>query len=198
MNLMSKHIPTEKLINFADGTLPGGETGKVKAHLTECKSCAKEVKLFSKVVNLMRSDGSVEAPTGSIVWAKNLFRTRALMPRQTVTQKILAVLQMDLSQMSPAFGERSAAATSQILFHAGENSVDLRVLAGEKGLTVKGQILGGGFENCAVTLAGGKKKIDAESNELAEFTLTGIKPGTYQMTLKSGAKEIVLEDLVLK
>ncbi len=100
--------------------------------------------------------------------------------------------------MSPAFGERSAAAAAQMLFQAGENSVDLRVLAGEKGLTVKGQILGGGFESCAVTLTGGKKKINAESNELAEFTLTGIKPGTYRMTLKSGAKEILLEDLVLK
>jgi hypothetical protein len=198
MNLMSKHIPTEQLINFADGTLAGGESGKVKAHLAGCASCAKEVSLFNRVISSMRADVSAEAPEDSLIWAKNLFRTRTAAPRQSVLQKILGVLQIDLSQMSPAFGERSAAASAQMLFQAGENSVDLRIEPGEKGLTLRGQILGGGFDNCSIVLRGGKKGIKTQANELAEFKLAGLKAGTYEMTITSGTKEIALENLVLK
>jgi hypothetical protein len=201
MNLMSKHIPSEKLINFADGSILSAEKGEVERHLTQCTSCAKELSLFNKVISTMQADRSPDAPQDSVLWAKNLFRTRVRAPRQTVVQKILAVLQVDLSQMTPAFGERSAAAAAQMLFQAGENSVDLRVSAGEKGLVLKGQILGGGFENCRVSLRAGKKEFKAEANELSEFTIRNIKAGTYEMTLTSAgddAREITLENLVLK
>src|ERR1044072_3629671 len=144
MDLMSKHIPYEQLINFADGTIPGAEKGKVEKHLAQCKSCVGELSLFNKAIAVMRADNSADAPADSIKWAKNLFRTRMTAPRQTVAQKILAVLQMDLSQMSPAFGERSASSAvgaAQMLFQAGENSVDRRgsaaAKAGEKGLVLK-------------------------------------------------------------
>jgi anti-sigma factor RsiW len=195
---MSKHFPTEQLINFADGIFVAGESSKVKEHLAQCASCEKEVSLFKRVIDSMRADDSTSAPAEDMVWAKNLFRTRRVVPRQTVVEKILAVLQVDLSQMSPAFGERSAAAAAQMLFQAGENSVDLRVAPGEKGLTLRGQILGGGFENSAVILRSGKKEIKTQANEMAEFTITSIKAGTYEMSVISEAKEIKVENLVLK
>lgn len=204
MDLMSKHIPSEQLINFADGTIPSAEKAKAEQHLAQCKSCAGELSLFNKAIASMRADNSADAPADSIKWAKNLFRTRIPAARQTVAQKILAVLQMDLSQMSPAFGERSSAAAAvggQMLFQAGENSVDLRVSPAEKRLILKGQVLGSGFENCSVILRAGKKEFKAEANELAEFTISNIKPGTYEMSLAStggDAKEITLENLVLK
>ncbi len=205
MDLMSKHIPSEQLINFADGTILSAEKGKVEQHLAQCKNCMGELSLFNKAIASMRADHSVDAPQDAIKWTKNLFRTRAAAPRQTVAQKILAVLQMDLSQMSPAFGERSAAAAAQMLFQAGENSVDLRISQGEKGrekgLILKGQVLGSGFENCSVILRAEKKEFKAEANELAEFTIKNIKAGTYEMSLISttgDAKEITLENLVLK
>ena len=62
---------------------------------------------------------------------------------------------MDLSPNKAAFGERSASATQvrQMLFGAGENSIDLRIIENEKGLlTMHGQILGEGFENAFVKL----------------------------------------------
>ncbi len=201
MDLMSKHIPSEQLINFADGTIPGAEKGKVEKHLAECKNCVGELNLFNKAIATMRADRSLDVPADSIKWAKNLFRTRVTAPRQSVAQKILAVLQIDLSQMSPAFGERSAASAAQMLFQAGENSVDLRVSSGEKGLVLKGQILGQGFENCSVILRAEKKEFRAQANELAEFTIKNVKAGTYEMSLTStgsDAKEITLENLVLK
>jgi hypothetical protein len=198
MKIMSKHIPTEQLINFADGILTGGESGNVQTHLKGCESCKTELSRFEKVLGVMRADVSADAPTESVMWAKNLFCTRQFAPRETMVQKILAVLQVDISQLSPAFGERSAATAAQMLFQAGDNSVDLRVSLGEKGLKLMGQVLGGGFENCSIILRGGKKDITASANELAEFTLTGVKAGTYEMTLTSGTRQIVLESLVLK
>jgi hypothetical protein len=198
MKIMSKHIPTKQLINLADGTLTDGESGNMQTHVKGCESCKTELSRFEKVLEAMRADVSADAPAESVMWAKDLFRTRQFAPRETMVQKVLAVLQVDLSQLSPAFGERSAATAAQMLFQAGDNSVDLRVSPAEKGVKLMGQVLGGGFENCSIVLSGGKKDITGNANELAEFTLTGVKAGTYEMTLTSGTQQIVLENLVLK
>ena len=67
---------------------------------------------------------------------ENIFRTRAAEPEQSFAQKVLGVLQMDLSPDKAAYGERSASAAQvrQMLFGAGENSIDLRVTETEKDL----------------------------------------------------------------
>ena len=103
--------------------------------------------LINKIIHLMQTDDSADAPADSVKWAKNIFRTRAAEPKKSLVQKVLAVLQMDLSGAQPAFGERSASAsqTRQMLFQAGDNSIDLRISKSEKGLLVQGQILGEGF-----------------------------------------------------
>ncbi len=70
----------------------------------------------------------------SVKWAKNIFRTRAAEPKRSFAQKVLGVLQMDLSPDKPAYGERSASAgqVRQMLFGAGENSIDLRITKNRK------------------------------------------------------------------
>jgi len=84
---------------------------------------------IEKIINLMQTDDSADAPTDSVRWAKNLFAARAVMPKKSIVQKVLAVLQINLSPNKAAFGERSASATQarQMLFQAGENALDLRI-----------------------------------------------------------------------
>ncbi len=152
-------------------------------------------KLIEKIARLMQRDDSVDAPADSVKWAKHLFRARAAAaePQQSVVKKILAVLQADLSGAKPAFGERSAssAAARQMLFEAGDVAIDLRILKSGKQFTLQGQILGEGFENCAVEIG----DHSAHSNELGEFKIEGVAEGTYDLTLKSKDTEIVIENL---
>lgn len=152
-------------------------------------------KTVEKIIYLMQTDRSVDAPQDAINWSKNIFRTRAIEPKKSFVEKIRAVLQMDLSPDKAVFGERSASSSQarQMLFEAGENSVDLRIKETKKGLEIHGQILGKGFENAKVKFG----EFETETNELSEFKFSGISNGKYDLNLKSGEKEIVIENLDL-
>jgi hypothetical protein len=88
--------------------------------------------LIEKIVYLMQKDNSFDAPKDAIQWSKNIFKTRAALPKKSLMQKVLAVLQMDLKQGQPVFGERSASTSQarQMLFQAGKNSIDIRISKG--------------------------------------------------------------------
>ena len=139
----------------------------------------------------------VDAPKNALQWSKNIFRTRAAAGRKlSLARKILAVLEMDLAPNKAAFGERSAGATAerQMLFSAGENGVDLRIMETEKGFVVRGQILGEGFAGATVRLG----EHEAKTGELGEFSFGNVLRGKYDLTLRSGDAEITIEKLEIK
>ena len=148
-----------------------------------------------KIIRLMQMDDSVDAPEDAVEWSKKLFRTRVFEPKKSVVERIRAVLKLDLAPNRPVFGERSAAAgqSRQMLFEAGENAVDLRISEGAKGFTVKGQILGEGLAGVSVKLG----DLNAETNEPGEFRLENVPAGTYDLTIRTAEKEIVLEEIEL-
>lgn len=145
------------------------------------------------IVRLMQTDDSVDAPQDAIKWAKNVFRTRAVEPKKSLVQKVLAVLQMDLSPNKAVFGERSASSAEarQMLFSAGENSIDLRISETEKGFNLRGQILGASLANCLIKLG----EFETNCNELSEFSFKEIPNGKYDLTLQTDKTEIVIENL---
>jgi hypothetical protein len=156
-----------------------------------------EKQILNEIITLMQRDDSTDAPQDAIQWSKNLFRTRkAEQPAKSFVQRILAVLQMDLSPNQAAFGERSAGTgeARQMLFEAGENKIDLRIKEDEKGFTLKGQILGEGFANSTVKLNG----FETKTNELSEFSFTEVPHGKYDLTLQSIETEITIENLEIK
>jgi len=151
---------------------------------------------INKIIHLMRADESVDAPADAIRWSKNIFRARAIEPKRSVLERVLAVLQMDLSPNRAAFGERSSTSVSQVrqmLFQAGENALDIRIAKTEQGFDLHGQILGEGFANSTVKLGA----FETAANEIGKFKLE-IPGGIYNLTVQSGEKEIVVEDLELK
>jgi hypothetical protein len=156
--------------------------------------------LMNKIVNLMQSDDSADAPADAIKWSKNLFRARAAAttaPKQSLVQKVMAVLQMDLAPNKAVFGERSASAASvrQMLFTAGDYRIDLRIAEADKGFTVSGQILGEGFAGAVVKLFNENKIFTVKSGELSEFSFEKILKGKYTLSLFSNDKEIIIENI---
>ena len=153
--------------------------------------------LLNKIVYLMQTDKSADAPADSIKWTKNLFRTRAIEPKKSLVQKVLAVLQMDLAPNKAVFGERSASASAarQMLFSAGDISIDLRITKANTGFTIAGQILGTGFNGAEIKLTSSTKSFNTQTNELSEFRLENISKGKYTFLLNQHNQEIIIENI---
>ena len=150
---------------------------------------------INRIINLMQTDDAADAPPDAIRWAQNLFAARAAAPKKSVVQRILAVLQMDLSPNKAAFGERSASASKarQMLFQAGENALDIRISPAGKGFNLHGQILGAGFANAVVRIG----EFETIADETSEFRFADVPGGKYNLSFQSGEKEIVIENIDL-
>jgi hypothetical protein len=151
------------------------------------------------IQHLMQRDDSLDASADSVNWAKNLFRARAAEPKVSLVKKVMAVLQIDLSPQRAAFGERSAGAGAvrQMLFDAGDNSIDLRIREDKGVFEIHGQVLGTGFAGGEVELTSGEKSFKADLSETSEFKLAGLAAGNYTFTASSDEKELVIEGLGL-
>lgn len=153
-------------------------------------------KMIEKIVFLMETDKSADAPADAVKWAKNIFRTRAVEPKRSLIERIVGVLQLDLAPNKAVFGERSAtSATRQMLFGAGDNSVDLRIGGDAKNLKIAGQILGEGFGGATVRLEGIERRFETIAGELSEFRFERVTAGTYRLVATSATKEIVIDGI---
>lgn len=154
---------------------------------------------FDRIIHLMKTDESYDAPEDAVRWSKNIFLSRAAQPKKSLVSRIVGVLQMDLLPNRAAFGERSASVSQarQMLFRAGEASVDLRIKATENDLNVKGQILGADFADAAIVIKNDAAVFKTRANELSEFAFAAVPKGIYELTLKSRTREIVLPNLDL-
>ena len=145
---------------------------------------------LKRIIRLMQTDDSVDAPEGAVKWSKNLYRTRRKEP--SVLQRVTAVLKADLAPGKAVFGERSGAGTArQMFFDAGTSGIDLRLTKTEEGFNVRGQILGEGFEHCKVTLG----DRTGTANENGEFSIDGIQPGVHTLTATGDREEITIEEI---
>ncbi len=153
-------------------------------------------KLTDKIIYLMQTDNSVDAPKDTITWSKNLFRSRALAPQTSLVNRIIASLRIDLSGLNPVVGERSGSPTKirQMLFDAGSDAIDLRI----EGLKVYGQFLGEGFVNGKIELNSESRNFSSNLNQMSEFDFGEIEKGNYTMRILNRNQEIVVEDLVIE
>jgi len=152
-------------------------------------------KNLNNILELMQRDDSIDAPADSIRWASNLFRSRASESKPSLIKKLVAVLQMEIAPNKPAFGERSASTTSvrQILYRADDNAVDLRIEKGKKGFTIRGQVLGEGFDGSKASLSDDIKIFETISNESSEFRYENVPGGNYRLTIRGSKVEIELK-----
>lgn len=199
MKILSKHISYERLADYAEkgASLQKPETDVT--HLAACAHCSGQLAELDKMMRLMRADQSEGAPAWALDCANNLFRTRATAPPKTLTQKILAVLNVELTTMRPAFGERSAASADlqQRLYQAGANEVDVQITQHEDGWVVSGQVFGPCTENGEVELSGAQTSTSTALNNLCEFTLAPVPAGSYTLLIRWPDVEIEVPDLEL-
>ncbi len=147
------------------------------------------------IISRMQADTSVDAPSDTLKYVKDLFRTRASASVPTMLERIAAVLKIDLEPNRAAFGERSAAggAARQMLFDSGDNAVDLRITSSDNVFHIRGQILGGGFDGAEVTISEQTETID----ETGGFRFGSLSSGEHTLVVRGSVSEIVIEKLIL-
>lgn len=200
MKPTSQHIPFATLADLAERRATADEQANSMAHLSTCPECAAEFHRLGKVVELMRTDTATDAPRDVLGYAINIFRGREQSSEPSLLRRIIAALTFDSSMnMAPVFGVRSGqAASRQLLYSAEENDIDLRISSRDDQWIVAGQLLG---QDCV----GGRVEIEGESglavvalNELCEFTLPPLPPGSYKLRLLLQDAEVEIPQLELK
>lgn len=202
MKFFNSHLSVEQIADAIDNRLHPSEREPFQSHLVSCEHCASQYKALAHSISLMRNDSSADAPPEALNFARNLFRTRKqFAPRpDSVANRILATLKLNLASFAPVFGERSANASAerQMLFEAGEYDVDLRIRANEKDFNLAGQILGELSEQISLKLQSADFSCETSVSEHGEFKIENVPAGNYDLTLQIGEKEVVINNLTFE
>ncbi len=189
------HIINEQLIDLAEGRLSPDEAAALRRQLADDPAARAELAALEELLSLMRSDDSVDAPEHVIARAVRLGRRPA--PAPGLLRRIAATLRSDSRGRPLAAGLRSGQGAARSLAYGAEGwDLDLQLTPQAGRWQLQGQLLGPELAG-AVTLSGGAEPVTVPINELGEFSLPPVAPGTYRLTVSLGAGAIVVEPLEL-
>lgn len=198
MNFRPSHIPFDRLVDWVEARLTAEERDQLQQHLTACTHCRQELAQVERLFGLMQSDASVDPPPAVINRALRIFHRRQTPATPPLLQRIVAALQFDSLQLSPAVGLRSGtAAPRQLLFTAGDYDLDLRLTPAEKSdrWVLSGQVLGSDTPTGQVRIQGVTDTAQAPLTTPGEFVLPPIAPGDYTLVVQLADAEIAIEPL---
>jgi hypothetical protein len=183
-------INYEQLVDLAEGRIASADANMVRQQIANTPA-ASELAALDRLVQLMRSDKSEDAPSYVIQRALRLMRQPA--PERGGLRRLLALVQFDSYHQPLAAGVRSGPdAVRQMLFVAEDTELDLRIVP-ENGLwRIAGQVLGADTAG-SITLSGAEADHEVALNELSEFQLPPVHKGSYSLILRTGTYEIVAE-----
>lgn len=185
----------EQLVDLAEGRLPPAEAAALRRQLADDPAASAELAALEDLISLMRTDDSVDAPEHVIARAVRLFRPLA--PAPGLLRRIVAALRADSGPRPLAAGLRSGQGAPRSLAYGAEGwDLDLQLTPQAGRWQVQGQLLGPELAG-SVTLGGDGPPVSAPINELGEFSLPPVSPGTYVLTVRLDAAEIVIEPLEL-
>lgn len=145
-----------------------------------------------------------DAPAALLKSAIALWPAARTAPQETVVQgivrRVVAALSFDSWAAAPlAMGMRSVpSATRHLLFSAMGRDIDLRITPGAGHFALTGQVLGPDDAGVVELVAKAGDNILTHDTRMApldalgEFRIGGVERGTYLLTLRLGADEIVL------
>ena len=199
MEKKSLHLSFEKITDLALGASAGAEMSE---HLKSCPQCELELMRARQLVEVMATDRMEDAPPYAVAAILRAFDERQIknQPTQTTSigQKLRAVLRLDSAQLAPSFGFRSSGAgiSRQLLFFAGEGTLDLRITPQDANWIISGQVLGQICDG-KVELKGDTVNLETEFDSQCEFALPPIPKGTYRLHLTSENFDVEVPDLVI-
>jgi len=199
MEKKSLHLSFEKITDLALGESANAEMAE---HLKSCPQCELELMRARQLVEVMETDRTEDAPAYAVAAILRAFDERQVKNQNSQTasigQKLRAVLRLDSAHLAPSFGFRSSGAVNsrQLLFFAGDGTLDLRITPNEANWIISGQVLGQICDG-KVELKGDTVDLETEFDSQCEFALPPIQGGTYRLRLYSESFDVEVPDLVI-
>ncbi len=176
----ARHYDITEWADYARKLAPGDKHSEMKAHLEAgCSKCDKLQQLFSKFALVCAREQTLEVPSYAERSVKALFAL-GKESRRSAFQRLWATLMYDSANDPQPVGVRGTHQISrQVLFHAGDYSVDLR-FEHEKGsasMVLVGQIANQKvpeqlMSNLPVILLAGDREVSRSiSNSFGEFQM---------------------------
>jgi hypothetical protein len=190
-----RHIPFPRLVDLVEGRLPSDAQEQVRVHVAACPRCAEQVAWLERVIGLMRTDDAEEPPPPVIAGALDLFRSRGAPEAPGLRQRLKAALRFDSARAPLAPGLRSEApGERQLLFNAEGFDMDLRIRPAGGLWELAGQVLGS-ESGGQVELQGPAGTNQTDLNDMCEFRLPPVPPGSYTLTLRLATVDVEIIDL---
>jgi hypothetical protein len=185
----------ERLIDYLDNQLGAGEAARLAAHLSAgCRQCAETRDWYERVRVIASSDESIEPPSWVFKRAVKIFETKKSRPSliERIGERVASLVFDSLAQPAIA-GVRSTETTNrQLLYHAGDYSIDLQIAPAEDlRADLIGQVLKEGeaaFESVSglrLEIARrGEPIFSTVTDDLGEFKISGIDYGVYDLRIE--------------
>lgn len=191
----SSHIPFAQVVDLVEGRLSAGDQAQAQAHTANCARCAAQFTWLARVIALMRADKAGDPPAQVVARAVDLFGMRRTLDPVAVRQRRTAALRFDNWRTGPALGVRGGARPErQLLFNAEGFDIDVRISRRGEVWAVVGQVLGP-EQSGQVTLRGASSTLQDVLNELSEFKLSPVSPGTYTLIVQLPSVEVEITEL---
>ena len=196
----------ERIIDFLDHRLPEVEAASVANHLGgDCAVCGERRDWYQLVRATAASDDTVAPPPWVLKRAIRILEIQRDRPRLAARiRQAIASLVFDSIGRQPVAGVRSTeTANRQLLYRAGNYSIDLQVVSSEHTRAdLIGQVLQESepsFESVAGLKLdierGGKIVGSAVTDQMGEFKVTGLEQGVYNLRVELSDGSITVPDL---
>lgn len=201
--------PFAELLDWLEGRLPPEQAQALAARLQAPDAATQADLDWLRAFQQASRSVRLAAPPARVrdtLRQRFAARTAALPQPPSLIQRWVAALSFDSRLSGATAGLRSAAAEGQarqLIYSTEAAEVVLNFQPGQAGqsLTVMGQV----FPHTEVVdeplgvqfLRGGVEAALAATDDLGEFEVSGLAPGTYQMVVSASGWEVVMEKVVL-
>ena len=199
----------ERLIDYLDDRLASSSAAAVAGHLeTGWSQCVSDRAWYESLKRVAASDESVEPPPWVFKRALRIFEETG-QTRTTVASRagrLIASLLFDSMSRPAMAGARSSGADArQLLYRAGDYSVDLQVTPVDQNRSnLAGQILREGefsFESVAALpfelSAASGTRYSSVTSDRGEFSINSLEAGTYDLRIDARGSRLTIEGLVV-
>lgn len=195
----------EKLIDYLDDRLAEPDQAGVAAHLaTGCAACGENRSWYERVRLVASSDDSVAPPPWALKRAVRIFEA-AQRPRlaERIGQAIASLVFDSVARPAVAGVRSSETASRQLLYRAGDYSIDLHIASSEHARAeLIGQVLREGEANFESVSGlkleisqGGRSVSLGLTDDMGEFKVSAVEPGVYDLRVELSEGSITVPDL---
>lgn len=191
-------VTHEQLVDFLEGRLSAPAADVLRQQIAADPVLRAELAAAEELISLMRSDTSVDAPEHVIARAVRLMRKPQPAAGPGLLRRLVASLRSDSARQPLALGLRSGAELARTLsYEAEEWDIALQLTRWAGRWQLRGQVLGPEIVG-SVTLEAGAAPLVAPVNELGEFVLPPVEPGSYRLLVRAETRDILVEPLELE